>query len=374
MIPCSYPPAQTAAHRSEIEAAIRRVLDGGSYILGREVAAFEAEFAHYIGVGHAIGVNSGTDAIHLALRALGIGPGDEVITVGHTALATIAAIVQSGATPVLVDVDSNNYTLDPEHLSPAVTPRTRAIMPIHLYGQPCAMEAIAAIALARGLKVIEDCAQATGASYRGRKVGTIGDIACFSFYPTKNLGAIGDGGAIITNDAALADRVRRLRQYGWDDKRVSREPGFNSRLDELQAAILRIKLLHLDADNARRRAIAQHYDEGLGGLPIALPTAVVDTEHVFHLYVAATDRRDGLIEFLATRDIAAGIHYAVPAHRHPGYSDRVVLPAAGLPMTDALVRRIVTLPMYPELADADVARVIAAVREFFGIGLLNRRS
>lgn len=374
MIPCSYPPAQTAAHRSEIEAAIRRVLEGGSYILGREVAAFEAEFARYLGVGHAVGVNSGTDAIHLALRALDIGPGDEVITVGHTALATVAAIVQSGATPVLVDVDARSYTLDPERLGSAVTPRTRAVVPVHLYGQPCAMEAITAIARARRLKVIEDCAQATGASYRGRRVGAIGDAACFSFYPTKNLGAIGDGGAIVTDDVALADRIRRLRQYGWDNKRVSREPGVNSRLDELQAAILRVKLPHLDADNARRRAIALRYDEGLGGLPIALPSAVAETEHVFHLYVAATDRRDGLIEFLAARGIAAGIHYAVPAHRHPGYADLAVLPAAGLPDTDALVRRIVTLPIYPELADGDVARVIAAVRDFFGTGPVNRQS
>ncbi len=254
--------AQTNALLTEIDAAVQRVLASGWYILGGEVSAFEEEFAAYNGVSGCVGVNSGTDALFLALRACDIGPGDEVITVSHTAVATVAAIRLTGATPVLVDVDPVNYTISVEGLAAAVTARTKAVVPVHIYGQPADMDGILAIAREAGVRVIEDCAQAHGARYHGRIVGSMGDLGCFSFYPTKNLGAIGDGGAVIGNDEALLDRIRRLRQYGWtpESRYVSQEEGVNSRLDEMQAAILRVKLAHLDDWNRRRRELAALYD------------------------------------------------------------------------------------------------------------------
>ena len=251
-IPWASPAAQYRAHQAEIKAAIARVLDSGFFVLGEEVEKFERAFAQYCGVAHGVGVASGTDALELAMRALGIGPGDEVITVSHTAVATAAAVLACGATPVLVDVEDAYYTLDPAKIAAAITPRTKAIVPVHLYGQAADMDAILALARPRGLRVIEDCAQCTGGRYGARRLGSLGDIACFSFYPTKNLGAIGDGGIVVTSDADLAARVRRLRQYGWDETRKTHEIGRNSRLDPIQAAILSVKLPHLDADNARR--------------------------------------------------------------------------------------------------------------------------
>ena len=271
------PKAQYLTHREEIEAAIGRVLDRGIYVLGPEVEAFEAAFAKYCGTSHAIGVASGTDAITLVLRALEIGPGDEVITVSHTALATVAAIEASGATPVLVDIDPANFDMRADQIAGAVSERTRAIIPVHLYGHPAPMTEIAAIAADRGLAVIEDCAQAHGAEHDGKRVGGIGVAGCFSFYPTKNMGAIGDGGMITCHDAALAARLRRLRQYGWDTARVSHEPGVNSRLDEIQAAILAVKLTHFEADLARRQHLANAYDDALAGvevLPADVPARV----------------------------------------------------------------------------------------------------
>ncbi|MEO5375013.1 MAG: DegT/DnrJ/EryC1/StrS family aminotransferase [Alphaproteobacteria bacterium] len=363
---CSYPPAQTATYRAAIEEAIRRVLDSSNYVLGHEVAAFEAELAAHTGTAHAIGVNSGTDALCLVLRALGIGPGDEVITVSHTALATVAAVLMSGATPVLVDVDPTHYTMDPAAVERAVTPRTRAVIPVHLYGQMADLGAILAIARRHGLKVIEDCAQAQGARFGRTLAGASGDAGCFSFYPTKNLGAIGDGGAVVTADRELADRVRRLRQYGWDDARVGQEPGVNSRLDELQAAILRVKLPHLDADNDRRIALAARYGQGLAGLPVTVPAVRPGTRHVYHLFVIESDRRDALKAALEREGVMAGLHYAVPAHRHAGYVGRVVVAGGALPVTDSLVSRILTLPMYPELGVAEVDRVSAICRAALG--------
>ena len=254
--------AQTEALQPEIDAAIQRVLASGWYILGGEVSAFEEEFAAYNGVSGCVGVNSGTDAIFLALRACDVGPGDEVITVSHTAVATVAAIRLTGATPVLVDVDPSTYTMSMDGLAAAITPRTKAIVPVHIYGQPAEMESILAMAVEAGIRVIEDCAQAHGARYQGKRVGSMGDLGCFSFYPTKNLGAIGDGGAVIGNDEALLERIRRLRQYGWtpESRYVSQEEGVNSRLDEMQAAILRVKLAHLDDWNRRRQELAALYD------------------------------------------------------------------------------------------------------------------
>ena len=288
MIPWASPGAQYLAHRDEIQAAISRVLESGLYILGEEVESFESAFANYCGAGHAVGVGSGTDALILALKALDIGPGDEVVTVSHTALATAAAIIATGATPVLIDVDPNYYTLDPAGLEKAVGPRTRAVIAVHLYGQPADMDAISAIAGHHGLKVIEDCAQATGARYCDQH-RRIGDVSCFSFYPTKNLGAIGDGGMVTTRDGALASRVRRLRQYGWDETRETESVGVDWILNSLQAAILNVKLAHLDADNVRRRVIAQRYNDGLADLPLALPESVSKrATHITSMSLPAT--------------------------------------------------------------------------------------
>ena len=255
VIHCAFPLAQYQSHKNEILKSIKRVLDKGCYILGPEVEEFETNFASYCNVDYAIGVNSGTDALTLALRALAIGAGDEVITASHTALATISAVISTGATPVLVDIDPIHFTIAPECIQNAITPKTKVVIPVHLYGQPAEMDEIMKISEEAGLWVVEDCAQSIGAIYKGKKTGSIGNIGCFSFYPTKNLGAVGDGGMITTKDAKLALRIQRLRQYGWDRDRVTEEVGVNSRLDELQAAILKIKLKHLDADNTSRREI-----------------------------------------------------------------------------------------------------------------------
>lgn len=365
MIPWASPVAQYRAHKDAIEAAITRVLDSGAYVLGSEVENFERAFAEYCGVAYAVGIASGTDALILALRALDIGPGDEVITVSHTAVATAAAIIATGATPVLVDVDAASYTIDPARIGEAVGSRTKAIVAVHLYGRPADLDAIVAIAKRHGLRLIEDCAQASGARYRGRRVGSIGDVACFSFYPTKNLGAIGDGGMVTTASAALAARVRRLRQYGWNEARETEDVGVNSRLDPLQAAILGAKLPHLEADNLRRAAIAARYAEGLSGLPLALPAVREECAHVYHLYVIACDERDALMEHLRRHGIGCGIHYPMPVHLQKGYAERVRISEGGLPVTEHLVRRIISLPIYPELEDVEVDRVVAAVRGFY---------
>jgi dTDP-4-amino-4,6-dideoxygalactose transaminase len=367
VIPWTSPLAQYRAHQEAIRAAITRVLDSGGYILGEEVESFERAFASYCGVAHAVGVGSGTDALILALKALDVGRQDEVITVSHTAMATVAAIIACGATPVVVDIDPVYYTMDPAVVEAAITPRSKAIIAVHLYGQPAAVEDIGAIARHHGLFVLEDCAQAVGARSQERCVGSIGDIGCFSFYPTKNLGAIGDGGMVGTSDEGLASRVRRLRQYGWDDLRVTREVGVNSRLDPLQAAILAAKLPHLDADNARRGALARRYAEGLAGLPITLPAARPHANHVYHLYVVACDMRDALMAHLAKCGVGCGIHYPAPVHREKGYAEYVVLPPGGLPITEQLAARIVSLPMYPELTDAEADATITAVRGFYGM-------
>jgi dTDP-4-amino-4,6-dideoxygalactose transaminase len=363
VIALAAPLAQYCAHKENIRAAVARVLESGNYILGPEVESFERAFATYCGAAQAIGVANGTDALRLAVMALGIGAGDEVITVSHTAVATAAAILASGATPVLVDIDPVYYNINPALIEAAITPRTKAIIPVHLYGHPADMDAIRQIAQRHRLRIVEDCAQSTGALYDGRRLGSIGDIGCFSFYPTKNLGAIGDGGGVVTSDAALAARLRRLRQYGWDNARVTHEMGLNSRLDPLQAAILAAKLPHLDADNARRAAIARRYEQGLAGLPMTLPAERRNATHAYHLYVAACDERDALIAHLTKRGVGCGIHYAAPVHQQKGYAERAVLPRGGLPVTEQLVSRIVSFPMYPELSDAEVDASIAAVRE-----------
>jgi dTDP-4-amino-4,6-dideoxygalactose transaminase len=347
----------------EVRAATERVFNGGWYILGPEVETFEAEFASYHGISHAIGVATGTDAIELALRAAGVGPGDEVITVAHTAVATVCAIERAGATPVLVDVDRDSFTMDPAAAEAAITPRTRAIVPVHLYGHPAEMQSIAALAQRHGLLLIEDCAQAHGARYRGQLVGTFGDLAAFSFYPTKNLGAYGDGGAVITRNDALATRLRRLRNYGQEQRYHAIERGMNSRLDELQAAILRVKLRHLDAHNERRREIASQY----AGLlhTVEPPRCVPDAsgiEHVFHLYVVRHPRRDELRAALHRRGIAPQVHYPVPVHLQPAYAD-LGYSRGSLPVTEHLSDQILSLPLFIGLSDEQVATVACAINQ-----------
>ncbi|MCB0186325.1 MAG: DegT/DnrJ/EryC1/StrS family aminotransferase [Caldilineaceae bacterium] len=360
--------AQYLALQSEIDDAVQRTLASGWYILGQETAAFEAEFAAYLTAGqHAaptigcVGVNSGTDALQLALRACGIGPGDEVITVSHTAVATVAAIRLTGATPVLVDIDPQTYTMDPAALPAALTSRTKAIIPVHLYGHPAALDAILAAGRQHGIPVIEDCAQAHGARYHGQRVGTLGDLACFSFYPTKNLGALGDGGAVVGPDGPLLARVRSLREYGWTPQAryISQEEGLNSRLDELQAAILRVKLRHLDQWNQARRALARVYHETLPA-QVVRPVAVAGCDHVYHLYVVRVSAREMLRERLQAAGVHTAVHYPAAVHQQPAYQGNNTVVHA-MPHTEAAVGEILTLPLYPQMTVAQARAVAAAL-------------
>lgn len=347
--------------RAELDAAVARVIDSGWYILGPEVRAFEEAFAAFCAARYCIGVASGTEALQLALTALGVGSGDEVITVANGGIYQALTIVAVGAHPVFVDVDASSHTMDPAALAAAITPRTRAIMPVHLYGRMADMDAIMAIADRYGIPVVEDCAQAHGATWRGKSAGSIGTLGCFSFYPTKNLGAIGDGGAITTNDESLAEKVRRLRQYGWERKYYTRDAGgLNSRLDELQAAILAVKLRHLPAWNARRRAIAAQYHTRLADTGLILPEAPPDGDHVYHLYVVRTQERNALQAGLRDEGIGTDIHYPLPTHLQPIYAP--FAPPGGLPTTERLAQEILSLPMFPELTDDEVHAVAMAVK------------
>jgi len=362
MILSSNPKAQYLSYKRDIDAAISRVLNSGSYILGNEVLSFEEEFARYIGVAHGIGVGSGTEALQLALAACGIGRGDEVITVSHTAVATVAAIVLTGATPVLVDIEPGFFTLDPNKLKEAITPQTKAIIPVHLYGQPVDLDPILEISREYHLYVIEDCAQAHGAIYKGKRVGSFGNINCFSFYPTKNVGALGDGGIIVTHNAKLAKRARLLREYGWAERYISHMPGWNTRIDEIQAAILRIKLMHLDEDNAKRGLIAEAYSDGLKESGLKLPEKRKESKHVYHQFVVRSQKRDALLSFLKSKDIVALIHYPLPIHLQPAYKK---LSHGGLRETEKAAKEILSLPIYPELSDSDVKTVINAINRFY---------
>jgi dTDP-4-amino-4,6-dideoxygalactose transaminase len=357
------PRAGYLAYKAEIDAAIQSVLTAPHYILGPAVESFEASFSRFIGVAHGIGVNSGTDALHLALTGLGVGRGDEVITVSHTSVATVAAIEMSGAKPVLVDVELPWFTIDPDAAASAVGPRTRAIVAVHLYGQPADLTALQAICGRHGLALIEDCAQCHGASWQGRPAGSFGAAACFSFYPSKNLGAVGDGGMVVTNDGALAEKIRMLRQYGWRQPQISLMPGWNSRLGPLQAAILDVKLKHLPEIIKLRRQIASRYWEALADLPLILPVDREGSQHAYHLYVARCSTRGGLLEYLVAKGIIAGIHYAVPVHSQPAYAGR--LETHSLTNTEAIAAEILSLPLYPELTEHQQNAVISAVRDFF---------
>src|SRR5512135_157743 len=362
MIPAANPHAQYFSHKTEIDEAIKAAIDGNRYILGPQTKAFEHEFAEYVGLKYGVGVGSGTEALHLAIRACEIGGGDDVITVAHTAVATVSAIELAGATPVLVDIDPATFTLDPQKLESAITPRTKAIIPVHIYGGSANLDPILKIAKRYELKVIEDCAQAHGARYHTKRLGSWGDVACFSFYPTKNLGAIGDGGFVATNDPVIAERLDLLRQYGWRERYISEIGGWNTRLDELQAAILRVKLKYLDADNDRRRQRAAMYDEMLQGV-VATPIELADTRHVYHLYVIRSPQRDRLMKHLADRGIGSAIHYPQPTHLQPAYRGRLG-DVGSLPETEKAAKEILSLPMFPELNESDLRVVVDAIREF----------
>ena len=354
--------------RAEVGAAVTGTLDSGWYVLGNEVAAFEREFSAYCGAQHAVGVASGTDALHLALRACGVRAGDHVITVPNTAVPTICAIVAAGALPVFVDVDPRTFTLDPKKLraclaaQPAPCP-VRAVVPVHLYGHPADMQAIMSISAEYDVKVIEDAAQAHGAEYGGRRIGCLADATCWSFYPTKNLGAYGDAGMVTTADARVADQVRMLRNYGEETKYQNRLQGVNSRLDEIQAAALRVKLRHLDEWVVARRRLAALYNELLAEAPVVLPIEVGPARHCYHLYVIRSPRRDALRRHLRERGVGTSVHYPVPVHRQPAYR-HLEYAEGDFPCAEWACRQVLSLPLYPELREEELRHVSSAISEF----------
>jgi dTDP-4-amino-4,6-dideoxygalactose transaminase len=347
--------------KPEIDEAVARVLDSGWYILGEEVDAFEEEFARYCGSRHCVGLANGLDALHLALRVLDIGPGDEVIVPSNTYIATWLAVSQCGATPVPVEPDPLTHNLDPARIAAAITPRTRALLPVHLYGQPADLDPILALARQHGLRVLEDAAQAHGARYRGQRIGAHGDLVAWSFYPGKNLGAFGDAGAVTTNDAALAERLRVLRNYGSRVKYVNEEAGWNSRLDPMQAAALRVKLRYLDKWNARRSAIAAAYGEALAGIDLTRPHVPDWAEPAWHLYVVQVDQREHIQRELSARGIGSLIHYPIPPHRQQAYAPASTA-AGSLPIAERLADRVLSLPIGPHLAPDAVSAVAATLR------------
>lgn len=372
-VPVANPGAGYLSLKTEIDAAVMRALGSGWYILGAEGKAFEAEFAAWLGTARAVGCANGTDALALALRALDIGPGSTVVTVSHTAVATVAAIEMAGATPLLIDIDPAHYTLDPVELAevlahpPKNLPPIRAVIAVHLYGQAAELDAIQALCTRHGVALIEDCAQAHGATWRGRKLGTFGDVGTFSLYPTKNLGALGDGGIVATHDPSRADRLMALRQYGWRQHYISDEVGVNSRLDEVQAAILRVKLQYLDAQNTRRQKIAAAYDAAMADAALCPPARRADATHVFHLYVTRAPRRADIQARLRAAGVATGIHYPAPVHLQPAYRGRVALGPSGCAVTERAADEVLSLPMFPELTDGQVRTVTAALSSLRGL-------
>ncbi len=354
--------AQYRSIKPEIDAAISSVLESSQFVLGTEVAAFEREFGAYCGAAECIALNSGTSALHLALLAAGVGPGDEVITVPFTFVASVAAVIYAGARPVLVDIDPGSFNMDPAAIEAAITPRTKAILPVHLYGQPADMDRILEVARRHGLVVIEDAAQAHGAKYKGRLAGSIGDIACFSFYPTKNLGAYGEGGAVTTNNAEFARTVRTLRDWGQDRKYHHVLRGYNYRMEGFQGAILRVKLRHLERWTEKRRAIARQYTELLAGCGVELPVEMPWARHVYHVYTVRAEDRNGLQAALQAEGVQTAIHYAIPAHLQPAYADLGYVKGS-MPDSEAAAEQVLSLPIYPELSDSSIAKVAQAVRK-----------
>jgi dTDP-4-amino-4,6-dideoxygalactose transaminase len=354
--------AQYHSIKPEIDAAISRVLESCQFVLGPEVAGFEQEFAAYCGATECIAMNSGTSALHLALLAAGVGPGDEVITVPFTFVASVSAVTYAGARPVLVDIDPRSFTMDPSAIEAAITPRTKAILPVHLYGQSADMDPIMEIARRNGLVVIEDAAQAHGAKYKGRPVGSIGDMACFSFYPGKNLGAYGEGGAVTTSNAEYARTMRMLRDWGQDRKYHHVLRGFNYRMEGFQGAILRVKLRHLEAWTEARRAVVNLYNDLLADSGLETPTEMPWARHVYHVYTLRTEDRDGLQASLQAEGIQTGIHYPVPAHLQPAYAD-LGYGRGAFPQSEAASQQVLSLPLYPELSSQSVAGVAGAVKK-----------
>lgn len=371
-IPWADPHAAYAQRREAVLEAVTRVLDSGRYILGEEVERFESAFAAWVGASRCVAVGNGTDAVELCLRGLNMGPGSAVFTVSHTAVATVAAVERAGAVPVLVDIDRNTGTMCPVSLQRAVVAvrdrtelRPGAVVAVHMYGQPCDMDALLAVAAEYHLPVVEDCAQAHGARYKGKMTGTLAHAAAFSFYPTKNLGALGDAGAVVTSDQALADRLIALRQYGWRQHYISVEPGINSRMDPVQAAILRVQLGFLDEDVRRRRTIAARYNAVFAECGLDLFASPAWSEHAYHLYAALAPERETFRRFLADRGVNTAVHYPLPVHAQPAYtpqSGRVITAPDGLPVTEEVYRSIVSLPMFPQLTDEQVEQVCDAVR------------
>ena len=361
MIPFLDLKTQYRSIKDEIHRAIESVLESGQYVLGDEVVAFESEFARYCGADDGVAVNSGTSALHLALLAAGIGPGDEVITVPFTFVATVAAICYTGAHPVFVDIDPRTFTMDPRQIEAAVTPRTKAILPVHLYGQPADMDPILTVARRHGLVVIEDAAQAHGAEYKGRRVGGIGDLGCFSFYPGKNLGAYGEGGIVVTNNGKYSEQVRVLRDWGQTRKYHHVRRGYNYRMEGLQGAILRVKLRQLERWTEGRRRVATIYDALLADSPVEAPHAMADARHVYHIYAVRSGERDDLQRSLQAHGVQTGIHYPIPVHLQEGYRDLGYV-AGQFPHTERAAREVLSLPMYPELSNVQIEEVVAAVR------------
>jgi len=368
-IPQANPKAAYLSQKEEIDKTVYDILNKGWYILGKQVSTFEQNFANFIGARYAIGVANGTDAVELCLRVLEIGKNDAVFTVSHTAVATISGIERSGATPVLVDIDQDTYTMDPQSLEEAIQEENRkgllkpsAIVLVHLYGHPADITAIKSIADKYNLRLIEDCAQAHGAQYNGQTVGTFGDMAAFSFYPTKNLGAFGDGGAVITNNRAFAEKAKALREYGWTERYISTYSGINSRLDELQAAILNVRLKMLGDENEKRRKIADKYNAILKSKnDIIFPKEKSNCKHVYHLYVLRMNQRDAFREYMNQNQIGTAVHYPYPIHLQAAYKNRIQLSPGGLPKTEDISKKIVSLPMYPQLDDIEIDRVLDAL-------------
>jgi dTDP-3-amino-2,3,6-trideoxy-4-keto-D-glucose/dTDP-3-amino-3,4,6-trideoxy-alpha-D-glucose/dTDP-2,6-dideoxy-D-kanosamine transaminase len=354
--------AEYAEEKNEIECAIRSVLESGRLILGEHVKRFESDFSFWCGVKHGVGVANGTDALFLGLKALGISPGDEVITVSNTAVPTVSAIVSTGAVPRFVDIDPETYLMDVNRLETAVTDRTRCILPVHLFGQCVDMDAVKAIAGKHGLRILEDCAQSHGALYHGKRAGSLADAASFSFYPTKILGTFGDGGMVITDDKAIADKLRRLRFYGMETTYYSIEHGYNSRLDELHAAILEVKLKRLDGYLARRRDLAARYDRLLADTPLVLPRTAEGNAHAHYLYVCRHPQRDRIVTELKQRDIVVNVSYPWPIHIMTGYAN-LGYKEGDFPETELAAKEIFSLPMYPSLTDGEQDKVIAALHE-----------
>lgn len=362
MVPFVDLQAQYREIKAEVDASIARVLESAAFVLGREVEAFEAAFAEYTGARFCIGVNSGTAAIQLALTACGVGPGDEVIVPANTFFATAEAVSTAGAKPVFVDSDAISYTIDAGKIEAAITNRTRAIIPVHLYGQAADLDAVSEIAARHGLLVIEDAAQAHGSLYRGRRVGALGQAGCFSFYPGKNLGAYGEGGAVVTDDPEVARRVRMLRDHGSERKYHHEMIGYNFRMESIQGAVLNVKLRHLDGWNELRRTHAARYRELLSDSSLILPREMEYAHHVYHLYVVQTEERGALQEALHEAGVQTGIHYPVPVHLQPAYA-ALQYKSGDFPEAERQARRVLSLPMYPELKDEQIVRVAEAIRQ-----------